>query len=163
MDDAQEWKEAAHAAFVENYRKQEARQREQLAERGEALLEFVRADDAEDLRGDDFQAGLVEVTAALTANEVEFSRKIMTFDSVDGGGFPLPEFTLLLKTLGVAGITGVAAVGAAWVQGRNGRKVRIKIGELEAEGRSVQEIEALLKLAKDYTKAPGGADTLIDT
>ena len=151
---AEEMKEAAYAAFVEKYRKDEARRRSELAERSEALLEFVRADDTEDPRSADFQDGLTEVSTALTSNKVGFSRRVMTFDAVDCGGFALPEFVVALKDLGLVAITGVSAVAAAWVQGRNGRKVRLKMGDLEAEGRSKEEIEALLKLAKYYKDTP---------
>jgi hypothetical protein len=42
----------------------------------------------------------------------------------------------------------------AVLQARYGRKVRIKIGDVEAEGRNVEEIEALLKLAHDFQNAP---------
>lgn len=119
---AEEWKGKAYAGFVENVRRQDALERAELAERGEVMLEFIPADATEDFRGDDFQGGLAEVGKALTVHEVAFKRRVMTFDSADCGGFALPEFVIALKELGMVAITGVSAVAAAWVQGRNGRK-----------------------------------------
>jgi hypothetical protein len=52
--------------------------------------------------------------------------------------------------LGPAVIAATAAICGAWVQARYGRKVRLKIGDVEAEGRSVEEIETLLKQASDF-------------
>jgi hypothetical protein len=71
-------------------------------------------------------------------------------DAVDAHGFPLPEFIVAMKTLGPPVITALAGYAAAWVQARNGRKVRIRIGEIEAEARTVAEIEKLLKKAAEF-------------
>lgn len=38
----------------------------------------------------------------------------------------------------------------AWLTARYGRKIRVKIGDVEAEGQTVEEIEALLRKAKEY-------------
>ena len=40
-----------------------------------------------------------------------------------------------------------------WVTAHYGRKVRLKIGDVEAEGRTVEEIEGLLKQASDFQEA----------
>jgi hypothetical protein len=55
-----------------------------------------------------------------------------------------------MKALGPPVISGLAGYAAAWVQARNGRKVRIRIGEIEAEARSISEIETLLKKAAEF-------------
>lgn len=157
--EGQDRRAEAFAAFVEHQKRQEARERQRLAERGEVSLEFVRACEAEDPRTEDFQADMTEVSNTLKANGVVFSRAVMTFDSVDGTGFPLPEFTVLLKTLGPVAIGALGAVSGGWVQARYGRKVRVKIGDLEAEGRSVEEVKALLKMAQDY-KVSSDAPTI---
>jgi hypothetical protein len=47
--------------------------------------------------------------------------------------YPLPEFVIVL---GPAVIAATAAVCGAWVTARYGRKVRLKIGDMEAEGRT---------------------------
>jgi len=58
--------------------------------------------------------------------------------------YPLPEFVIVL---GPAVIAATAAVCGAWVTVRYGRKVGLKIGDMEAEGRTVEEIERLLRQA----------------
>jgi hypothetical protein len=50
-----------------------------------------------------------------------------------------------LITLGPPAIAAIAAVAGAWVQARFGRKVRLKFGDIEAEARTPEEIEELLK------------------
>jgi hypothetical protein len=72
----------------------------------------------------------------------------MAFDSVEGGGYPLPEFVLILQAV----TTSVAALCGAWVQARYDRKVRLKIGDIEVEGRTVAEIDDLLGRAKIFQK-----------
>jgi hypothetical protein len=37
----------------------------------------------------------------------------------------------------------------AWLHARYGRRVRLKVGELEAEAQTVKEVERLLALARD--------------
>jgi hypothetical protein len=39
-------------------------------------------------------------------------------------------------------ITAVAAVCRGWVQALYGRKMRLKVGDLEAEGRTIEEIKS---------------------
>jgi hypothetical protein len=56
--------------------------------------------------------------------------------------YPLPEFVIVL---GPAVIAGGRLRGIGY--GRCGRKVRLKIGDMEAEGRTVEEIERLLRQA----------------
>jgi hypothetical protein len=48
-------------------------------------------------------------------------------------------------TLGPPAITAIAAVAGAWVQTRFGRRMRFKFDDVEAEVRTVQEIDGLLK------------------
>jgi hypothetical protein len=37
---------------------------------------------------------------------------------------------------------------AAWLHGRSGRKVRLKVGEIEAEAQTVKKVKKLLKQAE---------------
>jgi hypothetical protein len=67
-------------------------------------------------------------------------------DSVDAVGGFTGEFVALVKTLGPPGI---AALGG-WVAGRSGRKVRLKIGDVEAEAGTREEVEKLLAMARDH-------------
>jgi hypothetical protein len=67
----------------------------------------------------------------------------MAFNSADALGFQSPEFQVFLGQA----VAAVAGLCGAWVQARYGRKVRVKIGDVEAEGRSVDEIGGLLQQA----------------
>jgi hypothetical protein len=95
----------------------------------------------------EFQRELNDFSKSLRAAKVKFSQRAMAFDSVEALGYPLPNF---LITLGPAVIAAVAGLCGAWVQAKYGRKVRLKIGDVEAEGRTIAEIEALLQKAKDF-------------
>jgi hypothetical protein len=48
-------------------------------------------------------------------------------------------------TLGPYAIAAIGAVAGAWVQTRFGRRIRLKFDEVEAEARTAQEIDELLK------------------
>ena len=95
----------------------------------------------------EFQKELGTFNKSLRSAGVSFSPRAMTFDSVDAVGYQLPEFMI---TLGPPVIAALAAVCGAWVQARYGRKVRLKVGDVEAEGRTVEEIESLLKRAAEF-------------
>lgn len=95
-----------------------------------------------------FQEELVEFSNSLRTTGAMFSQRARAFDAAGAAGYPLAEFAI--KTLGPAIISAVAALCGAWAKARNGRKVRIKIGDIEAEGRTTEEIEGLLKRAADF-------------
>lgn len=44
----------------------------------------------------------------------------------------------------------MAGLLGAWLQAKFGRKVRLKIGDVEVEGRSTKEVEDLLERAKAF-------------
>ena len=95
-----------------------------------------------------------EELGSFGAARVKYTARGMAFDSVDALGYQLPEFYVFLGS----SMTAVAALCGAWIQARYGRKVRIKIGDVEAEGRNVEEIERLLQRAADFprTKSKDG-------
>ncbi|SDN00205.1 hypothetical protein SAMN05216360_10531 [Methylobacterium phyllostachyos] len=74
----------------------------------------------------------------------------MAFDSVDAVGFALPEYIIPLAQA-VGPTLGVILV--AWLQGRAGRKVRLKVGDVEAEARTADEVERLLNKAAEMQRA----------
>ncbi len=65
-----------------------------------------------------------------------------------GAGAPLspPLGELLLQAAATIGPIVGTAVGV-WLQGKYGRKVRLKIGEIEAEAQTVEEVEKLIDRA----------------
>lgn len=149
-----DWKEEAYANYLANLVRQDALHRQRLAERGEVSIELVAAEDDAPPASEEFQAGLSAFGTALKDNGVTYGQMAIAMDSVDAHGYPLGEFIASLKSFGGPAITAAAAAAGAWAQARYGRKVRLKIGELEAEGRSVEEVEKLLKAAADYQKPP---------
>ena len=148
------WKEEAFANFLASQARQDALHRQRLAERGEVSIELVAVEDDAPPASEEFQAGLAAFGAVLKANGVTYGQMAIAMDSIDAHGYPLGEFIASLKTFGGPAIAAAAAAAGAWVQARYGRKVRLKIGELEAEGQSVEEVEKLLKVAADYQKPP---------
>lgn len=55
-------------------------------------------------------------------------------------------------------VPALGGVLVGWLQGRAGRKVRVKLGDAEAEARTIEDVERLLKLVADY-KAKTVSDT----
>jgi hypothetical protein len=99
----------------------------------------------------EFQKELSEFYRALQRERVPFS--LGPFGSVRELSYWVPNFWV---TLVPAAIAGAAGVCGAWVQARYGRKVRLEIttaGDVKAEGRSVEEIEALLQKAKEFKES----------
>jgi len=116
---------------------------------GQVEIKLKRAPDDPKVHEPKFQEELREFSKSLHATGVASSQRGMAFDSVDTPGYPLPEFVL---TVIPAVVGAVGAVCGAWVQARYGRKVRLKIGDVEAEGRTVDEINILLQQAADLRK-----------
>lgn len=118
-------------------------------------LTLIAADDEGAICTPEFQRDIAPIGAALRHAGIEYSQRAMAFDSAQALGFPLPEYLLpLIQTIGPT----LGVVLVAWLQGRAGRKVKIKIGDMEAEGRTPEEIERLLKFALTY-KNENNTDT----
>jgi hypothetical protein len=109
------------------------------------LLERAPDDPPED--DPQFQAELKEFYRQAWLGRVILSQT--PFAQFRGGEYWRPDFLALVP----AAIGAIAALCGAWVQARYGRKVRLKIGDTEAEGRSVEEIETLLQKAKQFKAA----------
>lgn len=148
--DPPDWKEEAFARFLESEARQKALTQQRRSEREEFTIELDGAEDEMPANGPAFQEALGLFGASLRSAGIPYSQTAITFDSADGGGYPLPEFIASLKVLGPASMGALGVVLGAWVQGRNGRKARLKIGDTEAEARTIKEVEALLDLAKKH-------------
>jgi hypothetical protein len=94
-----------------------------------------------------FQEEVKHFSESLRAAGIDFSQRSRVYRADGGPSFLLPHFAVALAP---AIIGALAALCGAWVRARYGRKVRLKIGDVEAEGRSVEEIEELLQKAKEY-------------
>jgi hypothetical protein len=75
------------------------------------------------------------------------SQRCFVMDSVDGGGGPLGEFIFNHAS---ELITDLTALGAAWLNGRSGRKLRLKFGDVEIEANNQKEIDAMLKQVRAF-------------
>ncbi len=133
-----------------------ARQEAMLAENllAEGKFQFHLVPPAEEAAGadKDFQAALTSFAREVREAGVPMAQAAIVFDSIDSHGFPLPDFTIAIKVLGPPAIAAIAAAAGAWVQARYGRKVRLKIGDTEVEGRSAAEIVQLLEIAATYRR-----------
>lgn len=69
-------------------------------------------------------------------------------DDAGASGWGTGDFTLIV-TAGPPLITGAAAIIGGWLQARYGRKVKFKIGDVEAEARTLEEVENLLAKAQE--------------
>jgi hypothetical protein len=145
-----EQREEIRRTKAENRARQEAMNAEQRKRERRVELLLVRA--PEDPRENEpaFQQELRSFAASLRSTGMTHSQWGMTFDAVDGGGYALGHFAIAVVP---AVIAAAAAVCGAWVTARYGRKVRLKIGDVEAEGRTVEEIERLLKQASEFQSA----------
>jgi hypothetical protein len=92
----------------------------------------------------EMQVEFWNVTHALQARGMKVSSRVFVQDSVDGGMTNLGQLTIDLARDFAPAVT---AVLGAWGQARFGRKVRLKVGDIEAEAGAPEEIEKLLALA----------------
>ncbi len=145
-----EQEEAMFQMFLESEARTAAMVNRRRFEEGAFTLDLVKAEDEPGGGDEAFQQELSRFGAALHADSIAYSQSALALDAVDAHGFPLPEFVVAMKVLGPPAITAIAGYAVAWIQGRSGRKVRIKIGEIEAEGHTVEEITQLLEKAASF-------------
>ncbi len=138
------------AVFAASYARNEAIERKQRSEAGQFSIELIRAGDDPPVNDRAFQKELSQFGASLRDAGIRYSQRAMAFDSVDAHGYGLPEFIFAIKDIGTPLVGALGAVAGAFLHAKYGRKVRLKIGEDEAEAQSVAEIEQLLKIAAKY-------------
>jgi hypothetical protein len=109
----------------------------------EAEITLDRAPDDPPEYDLNYQEELATFVSTLEAAGVEYSQRLISLQSADAGGWPIGNFAL---SCALGAIPTLAGLAGAWVQARYGRKVRIKVGDMEAEANTVEEIERLLKL-----------------
>ncbi|PTX36967.1 hypothetical protein IQ03_05291 [Gemmobacter caeni] len=96
-----------------------------------------------------------EFRTILKEQDIKYSERMFFRDSVDSGGVTLlGEFTMMANTLGPAVI---GAIGG-WVAARQGRKVRVKMGDIEAEAGSVEQVKELLALVHQQSASEAKGD-----
>lgn len=92
----------------------------------------------------DCQAGVRAFFQQLRDTGVIAHPAAFTMDCAGASGCLVGEFVLPFAQIAGPAI-GVAV--AAWFQGRAGRKLRLKVGDIEVEATTMQELEQLLDQA----------------
>ena len=115
-----------------------------------------RASDDPPVRDEAFQRELVVFAKGLRSGGIPYSQRAMAFDSAAALGYPLAEF--IIKELGPPAFTLLAALAGHWVAARNGRKVRLKVGDIEAEAGTAEEVLVLLERAHDLRARPNAGN-----
>ncbi|WP_085787624.1 hypothetical protein [Ketogulonicigenium robustum] len=96
-----------------------------------------------------------EFRTILKEQDIKYSERAFIRDSAGSGGITfLGEFTMMATTLGPAVI---GAIGG-WVAARQGRKVRVKMGDIEAEAGSVEQVKELLALVHKQSAGEAKGD-----
>lgn len=87
-----------------------------------------------------------KVTNAMREASLRYTypNPVMAFDGVD-----LSFTTIITGPLGTTALGALSAIAGIFLQARLGRKVRIKVGNIEAEAGSAEEVERLLAKAID--------------
>jgi hypothetical protein len=152
-----QWKEM-EAIFAASFARSAAIEADHLKRTGGIILILQGSPEEPPVNSADFQIELRTFSASLRASGVNASQRAFAMDAADGGGFPLPEFALdLLKTSAAP----IAALCGAWLQAKFGRKLKLKIGDIEVEASSEKEIQALLERAKSFQEKTK-SDTNLD-
>jgi hypothetical protein len=103
-----------------------------------------------------YQAELSRFSGSMHDAGLSFSQRGMAFDAIDAHGYALGEFAI--KTLAPTAITALVALGTVWIQARAGRKIRVKVGDVEAEAGTAKEMEAALRTAIEIKERLSSAD-----
>jgi hypothetical protein len=115
-------------------------------------LTFIPASDDPPLKSPAYQAELQRFEQSLNSHGLEVSYTMEVRESWTSEPILAPylgSFTIkLVGTIGPPLIAGIAG----WLHGRSGRKVRIKVGELEVEAPTMKEVEELLALALEIQR-----------
>ena len=104
-------------------------------------LFLVAAPDDPTVADPEYQRGLSAVSGALREAGILSAQRRMTFDADGAAGYSLGQYFISLAP--VAGPVIGVAVGA-WITARSGRKLRIKVGDIELEAHSPAEIDHLM-------------------
>jgi hypothetical protein len=95
-----------------------------------------------------FQEELNEFSKSLRAAGVFYSQRGMFFDTVGAVGYSLPEFVLILsQTI----FPRLGSIMVMWLNGRSGRKISVKIGDVEAEAQTDQDVGNVLEKVKEFS------------
>jgi hypothetical protein len=118
----------------------------------ELELRLIAAGDDSPLRSPAYQQDLREFERSLGSRGLKVSSAIAISESgsPDTLAFIVPTYLgdFSIKLAGIIG-TALATVIGAWLHAKYGRKVRVKVGEIEAEAQTVEEVKKLLDRAQE--------------
>ena len=77
------------------------------------------------------------------------SQRAFAMDSAVGGGGPLGEF---IFNHAEAILTALSTICGVWLNGRLGRKLRLKVGQTLLEATTTEELDAMVKHVKTLQK-----------
>ena len=145
-----EW-EAVTAEFAASQARNDALTSKRRFEAGEFSIELLRGSDDPPEDDPAFQAELGEFLRSFRAAGVIVTQEGVAFDALDGGGYALAVF--LVKSLGLPVVGAAAHVCATWLRVRADRRLRLKAGDVVAEGATIEEIERLMKIGAEFCAA----------
>lgn len=113
----------------------------------EICLSLMLAPDESTVRSPESREQLRRLYEGLQAAGVTEQHKMFFRDAAGGPADLLAHFVVPIVKIVVPVLGGVLG---GWLQSRAGRKVRLKIGDLEAEAKTLDEVEKLLLRAKEF-------------
>jgi len=135
-------KEEGLAMIREGFARQEATWRRENP--GKVRFYLERASGEAPAFSKEGQLAIRPVISALKENKIEADAPFMTLDSVDAVGGYTGEIAVLVQAISPL-LTGILG---AWLQSKAGRKVRLKVGDIEVEARTIEEADQLLQRAQ---------------
>jgi hypothetical protein len=114
-------------------------------------LVLVPSPDDEPVFSAEYQKILSDFYGALKLEGVEASARMRAFDAAGAVSGLTGEFILTITALASV-VTPIATLTGAWLHARLGRKVRLKIGDVEAEAQTVEDVKRLLDQAEQLKR-----------
>lgn len=144
------------AAVAENRARQQTMLDEERKAAGEGAIKLVRAPSDPALYSPEYQADFRSVLEELGKAGLKADASFMTMDSPGAGGGYTGEIIIPLLQFGSPFIGGIIG---AWLQGKYGRKIRVKVGDVEVEAPvkeslSADDVKKLLMDALDAGRQP---------
>jgi len=112
---------------------------------GVALVQLDRALDDPPQASPEYQRELGALLHSLRSNGIGVSARYDVLDAGNGGSGLSGIFVIKLSSVGPV----LGAVIGAWLDGRYGRKAKLRIGDLESEAQTGEEF---VRLTKDQQK-----------
>ena len=155
-------KDEAMAAIAARFAREEERWRRD--DPGKVRFYLRNALDEPPTFSADGQSALRKVVSALRESHIDAETPFMTLDSADAVGGYTGEIAVLIQAVSPL-LTGILG---AWLQSKAGRKVRLKVGDIEVEARTVEEADQLLQrvqalqASQERSKGQAQAESDID-